>query len=92
MFNILFVVFSLIFVLLLPVFVAKLYKSDKTTIAVSLVITIAEIVCLVPLIIDRMGVTFPNFYMNVFDVNVGVWLFFINLFIVLLSNRKKLSK
>lgn len=88
----LFILFCVLFVLSLPVLIAAVCNSDKKLTLISMFMAVSEVVCLVPLVIDRLGMRFPNFYIKFFDINIGIWLFFINLFIVIWFNRKKLSK
>ncbi len=90
--SLFFVMLGFIFVLSLPVLIAKTCRSDKNIISISLLLFVAEIVCLVPIMLKDMFGEFPNFYINFFDINIGVWLFLINLILVIWSNRKKLSK
>lgn len=90
--NLVFIIIGVVFVLFLPFFIAKLCNSDKTVILVSTFFSVAETIGLVPNLIDNMGISFPYFYINFLNNNIAVWLFFINLFIVIWHNRKKLFK
>ena len=90
--SLFFVMLGFIFVLSLPVLIAKACNSNKSMMFISSLLVLAEIICLVPIMLKDMFGEFPNFYINFFDINIGVWLFMINLILVIWSNRKKLSK
>lgn len=87
-----FIIIGVIFVLFLPFFIAKLCNSDKTVLLVSAFFSMTEVIGLVPSLINSMGISFPYFNMIFLNNNVAIWLFFINLFIVIWHNRKKLFK
>lgn len=92
MFKILLVLVFVLFVLSLPVLMARACNAKRTVMLVSMLMSAASMVCLVPFIISSMGVAFPAFFINFISDNIGTWLFFINLFIVVWFNRKKLSE
>lgn len=90
--NLAFIIVSVFFVLFLPFFIAALCNSKKTIILISALISVTEAIVLVPLLIADLGISFPHFNITFLNNSIATWMFFINLFIVILHNHKKLFK
>jgi len=82
--------FYLIFTSFLPVLIALVCKSDKKIILSSILITTVTLIMWEPIMLSDIGVNIPSMSIKFLGQYADQWLFVINLFMVLLHNRKKL--
>lgn len=77
-----------LFVLLLPVFIAQIRHANREVILVSFALSIATIILLIPSTLANNGISIPHISGDFFGADICIWLFFINLFLVLWHKRK----